>query len=209
MNKTFFILLIFLLSTRLFGQMRNNKVYTGIGLTSGSLNASQSITSGISFFIGRNVFENPNSSISVCSNLKVGTEDRTGLAFYAFLPIAIVDGIAGNDVWTYGPNVHTFAEIPIILHYNFGFGANQDADDRFNFGFYIGFGINYSFTGYNDKTGKSYQISFPAYTTDLGIRFRGGLDLNLSASLSMNRPTEQISKPQLFGFTISKHISHY
>ena len=209
MNKTFCIFVLFI-STHLNGQIiRDDKIYTGIGLTGGSMNQSQNITGGLSIFIGINLLQTYNSSFSICTNLKIGTEDRTGFAVYAAAPIEIVDGIAGRDVLKFGPNVNTFFEAPILFHYNFGFGSSRNANDRLNFGFYLGGGFNYILTGYNDTTGNSIQVSFFAYTTDIGIRFRGGLDINLSASFSTKQPIEQISRPKLFELTISKYFRHY
>jgi opacity protein-like surface antigen len=142
---------------------QNDHMHAGIGLGAGTLNANSGISSGFSFYIGRDIFKTKNSSFSICTNYKIGTEDKTGLVFPLTVAYLYLIAASGNDaslqnVDLSGFQVKFFTELPLLFHYNFGLGSNKDSEHKF--GFYFGGGMSYTLTGYTDTAKMCRELLF-------------------------------------------------
>ena len=201
--KSIILLVILLFSQISYGQQWKEKVHFGLGLTYGSLNSIESIAGGFSVPLGYNLIETENSSFSLSTNIKFGAEDKTGLAFPGLVILSAILP-QGTDINTQG--INDFAELPLLIHYNFGLGSRKYTDKET--GFYFGGGMNYLFTGYTDTSGNSLPTSFWGYTIDGGIRFnkkKDGIctDLNFGTTISLGQSVGQINRPQFFEITLS------
>jgi hypothetical protein len=197
------VLLIFI---ALGATAQDEKMHFAAGFSGGTLNTPGSISSGFSFSAGRDIFRTPNSSISICTNLKIGTQDPTGLVF----PVSVI--VIGAAIYFNDPQalqgaslgsaqVRLFTEIPLLVHYNYGLGSNNSSDKRF--GFYAGGGVSYLMTGFTDISGKEQGISFMGLSTDFGLRFRRNLDINFARISSFQNAVAPIGRPAFYECTFS------
>lgn len=203
-SKLFLLSFILLLSNTSFGKMQYSFGYTGAWL-----NTNRAIAGGFSFSASKNIFEIQNSSLSVSTNLKLGMEDKSGafLIIPAFVGVAslydnssstpdasFMDGLSGGTI-------HLFADIPLLLHYNFGLGSKRDCDRRF--GFYLGGGVSYIATGYTDTLGYSKRTGFIGWVADGGVRFRKNIDVNIANVFSFRKPIGPVRYPVFSEVTLS------
>jgi hypothetical protein len=177
----------------------------GIGYTGAWLNSKESIAGGLSFYIGQNIIETRNSSLSISTNIKVGIEDKigSGLVFPALFALA-ANGANTSNVNTDkldGGKINLFTDFPLLFHYNFGLRSNAGCHKTF--GFYIGGGMSYTTTGFTDTSGLSKSIEFFGYVIDGGIRFKENIDINFANTISLRRPVGQINHPQFYQITLS------
>jgi hypothetical protein len=160
--------------------------------------------------VEKDILQLENSSFSLGSNLKIGIQDKTntGLVFPAvFLLAALVDGLTGDNNSSLSGidiNADAFAEIPLTLHYNFGWGASDYSPKKM--GFYLGGGMSYVFADYMDTAGTAQKTSFFGWKADAGIRFHDGLDIHISDVIPLNSYIGQISRPAFYEITISKYF---
>lgn len=180
------------------------KLHGSVGLTGGSLNSSQSIASGLSVYLDRNLLTMKNTSLSLSTRLVLGTEDKTGLIFPAILVLLVLEGYSNTTPDLSNLNIHAklFTEVPLMLHYNYGLGSGSYNDHRF--GFYFGAGLSYMLTGYTDTAGIGQSTSFFGYKMDAGIRFHRDIDINLSQTISWQPNIGQIQNPVFYQLTFSK-----
>jgi hypothetical protein len=214
MRKFTFVVLLFM-TNYLSGQIRSifpeDKMHYGLGFTGGSLNDIKSVSSGMSVYIGRDLLQMKNSSFSLSTNFKLGIQDKTytGLEFPLILALLLILSDLGGDPNFSGDGndnikVNFFTEIPLTLHYNFGWGSNPQTEK--NVGFYLGGGMSYVITNYTDTAGNTPGTSFFGWMIDGGIRLRGGLDINIANVISLRQPIGQIARPAFYELTISKYF---
>jgi len=204
MKPLSFILLLFV---AIDSNGQSDNMHTGLGLSGGTLNANSGISSGLSIYIGRDIFKTKNSSFSICTNYKIGTEDKTGLVFPLTVAYLYLVAASGNDaslqnVDLSGFQVKFFTELPLLFHYNFRLGSNKDSEHKF--GFYFGGGMSYTITGYTDTAKNMQQTSFFGLMIDGGIRFHRDIDINFGRIISLQKPIGQFPNPVFYEFTISK-----
>jgi len=180
------------------------KLRNSVGLTGGTLNSSQSIASGLSVYLDRNLLTMKNASFSLSTRLVLGTEDKTGLVFPAILILLMLESYTNTtpDLSSLNINAKLFSEFPLMLHYNYGLGSGSYNDHRF--GFYFGAGLSYMLTGYTDTAGIGQSTSFFGYKMDFGVRFHRDIDINLSQTISLQPNIGQIHNPAFYQLTISK-----
>ena len=200
--KNLFLILLLLAVNNSYAQY--TKFHGSVGLTGGTLNSSQSIASGLSINMDRNVLTMKNASFSLSIRLVLGTEDKTGLVFPAILVLLMLEGYANTspDLGNLNINAKLFSEFPLMLHYNYGLGSGCYNDHRF--GFYFGAGLSYVLTGYTDTAGIGQSTSFLGYKMDAGVRFHRDIDINLSQTISLQPNIGQIHNPVFYQLTISK-----
>jgi len=179
----------------------------GIGYTGATLNSNGSVAGGLAVYLGKDIFKTNNSSISVSTNLKLGIQDKVGSGL--IIPIFFLFSSNGNipnidEENTNGGTIHLFAELPLLLHYNFGLGLNKDSQKRF--GFYVGGGMSYTITGFADTADYSKGTSFFGCVMDGGVRFKRDTDINFAFTIPLRQPIGQISHPLFFELTLFKYF---
>ena len=190
------------------GQSRWHK---GIGFTGATLNFQQNGASGFAIPIRYDLFRSANASLSFGTNLKIGTEDKTGFTFPAILGLLLLGGetgstpdLSGTDN-SNGTTICFFSEVPLLLHYNWGLGSNNGSDKRF--GFYLGGGMSHTITGFTNEAGHEHSTSFFGWVANAGVRFaghgEGRHDLGFSMTLPMENPIGPINNPVLYQLTFS------
>jgi hypothetical protein len=192
-------LFLFLISSFAHAQRSWKKTdkQVNFGLVNGTLNFRDNISNGFCFGFGFDLFSTQNSSLSFGTNIKLGFENKYGLGILA----AIADGLSdGNTPVTEGNDLADFAEFPFFLHYNFGYGSNSNSQKKF--GFYIGSGMSYLVTGYDNGIINSYPTSFWGWSIDAGIRF-SHFEFGLSRVNSLSGPITGISNPAFYEATLS------
>ena len=170
-----------------------------VGLTGSTLNYPGSINAG--FLLGEmyNFLQTKDASLSVGTLLKGGMENRYGLGIPGSIAWIILSGWSGGNP-DLGPNFTGYGEFPLLVHYNFGLDATQETQKRF--GFYLGGGMTYVFTGYLGATGNAENTSFYAWEADAGIRFKNA-EIGFTGVFSLRQPVGPIQNPCMFGLTIS------
>ena len=159
--RAFLILLLLLITNHLLAQHiasdNADKWSSGIGYTGASLNTSNSVAGGLAVNIKRNIFQTPTTSFSLSTSIKLGIEDK--IASGALIPLIILAGSSSgnNNDNSNGGKIHLFTEVPLLLHFNYGLGANNGQHDPRvsgiystpykRFGFYFGGGMSYTMTG--------------------------------------------------------------
>jgi hypothetical protein len=191
-----FLVAYAILSNNLYGQTNLQ-----IGYTGASLNSTKSLGGGFALYLGRNISESRNSSLSLSTNIKLGIEDATGSgliipAIFLFANTSSGNNSVGNGN---GGTVHLFTELPLLVHYNFGLGSSNQNDKRV--GFYIGGGINYVMTGFTDTAGYSKKASFFGGVIDGGIRFNKIMDVNFETVFPFTQNIGEIKHPMFYEIT--------
>jgi hypothetical protein len=166
------------------------------GLVNGTLNFRDNVSNGLSFGFGFNLFSVQSSSLSFGTNIKFGFENKYGLGILALAANMLSDGAGPTE----GNNLADFAEFPLFLHYNYGYGSNSKSEKKF--GFYIGSGMSYLITGYDNGIINSYSTSFWGWSIDAGIRF-SHFEFGLSRVNTLSGPITGIPNPAFYQATIS------
>jgi hypothetical protein len=166
------------------------------GLANGTLNFRDNVSSGFCMGFGFNLFSIQSSSLSFGTNIKFGFENKYGLGYLALAANALSDGAGPTE----GDNLADFAEFPFFLHYNYGYGSNSNSQKKF--GFYIGSGMSYLVTGYDNGIINSYSTSFWGWSIDAGIRF-SHFEFGLSRVNSLSGPITGIPNPAFYQATLS------
>jgi hypothetical protein len=150
MTKKSFVFVALLTTNNILGQG-----HWGIGFTGATLNSDKSVASGVSLYIGRDISQTTNSSLSLSTNLKIGIQDKTGtgLATPIIIALVAIANQGGTNPDFSGVNANLFTEFPLLFHYNFGLGSNEETGKKF--GFYFGGGFSYTITSYTD-TSRDY-----------------------------------------------------
>lgn len=176
-------------------------------MTGGTFNASKSVSGALSIFLERDILQRDNASLSLCSRLEFGLQDKTntGLEVPAICAIAFIVGGLGNNsnVWNGNIQADPFVEIPLSLHYNFGWGSGDYTAKTT--GFYLGAGMNYIVADYSDTAGNAQKNSFFGCKLDGGIRFHKRWDINLSNTIPL-KSIGQIRRPLFLELTISAYF---
>jgi hypothetical protein len=115
-------------------------LHAGIGISTGSLSFQENGTGGLSILLRGDLLKSTNSTLSLGTNLKLGTADKSGLVF----PLSVLEVLSGSPSGADLTNdwVGFFADIPLLLNYNFGLGSDYFSNHRF--GFYLGGGVSYT-----------------------------------------------------------------
>jgi len=174
-----------------------------IGFTGAWLNHRQSVAGGLAVTVQKDLFTTDNSSLSLGTTVKVGVEDKLGsgviipalVYFYGFAADKHVDKDSS------GGRVNLFLDIPLLVHYNIGFGSAEGSLQ--NVGFYFGGGVTYIFTGYTDEAAYSKPANFAGLVADGGLRLRKGIDINYAAVFPLKQYIGQVNHPFFSEITIS------
>ena len=164
------------------------KASGGMGLPFGFLNAKNSFASGISLSVERNLLIYKSSSFSLGTNLKLGYVNPYGLGILADL----------FQISTSDPKLD-YADLPLMLHYNF---MKNTTGAIKRYGFFIGGGIDYLFTGYIDSTGNSRSVLSWSTIIDAGFRVNL-LELDFSKVFELQKNVGGINSPVFYEITLS------
>jgi hypothetical protein len=184
--------------------------HSGFGLTSGTLNFQQNGSGGFAIPLRYDVAKNFNNSLSLGTNLQIGSEDRYGIGFpliLALVALSYADGGApqgdfpGNLHGKNGTAVCLFSQIPLLIDYNWGLGSNNYCSEPF--GFYLGAGTSFTLTGYTNSAGNEHSTSFFGWVGHAGIRFARNLDLGFSATIPFTQPVGPIRHPLFYQLTLT------
>ncbi|MFT3700920.1 MAG: hypothetical protein QM802_01010 [Agriterribacter sp.] len=194
-------LLIFFLST--ISLIAVSQKITAIGLTGAWLNHRQSVAGGLSVTVQKELIQENNSSLSVGTNIKVGIEDKLGSGVVIPVLVYWYGNAAGSHMNkdSTGGKIHLFLDLPLLLHYNVGFGSAEGSLQKV--GFYFGGGATYILTGYTNEAGHSKQTNFAGMVADGGIRFRKGVDINYAAVFPFKKQIGPIANPYFSEITLS------
>jgi len=212
--RTLSALLLLLFSLCANGQLFHSPNWnTGGGLSFGTLNFQQNGAGGVAVPIRYDFLNVGKSSISLGTNLKIGSEDADGISFPIILILTLIldasnadasnffntiNNNSGNKGSPYG--VGLFSDFPLLLHYNFGLGTKKGDDNPF--GFYVGGGMSYTITGYPLSATMQQSTGFFGWVANAGIRLPGGLDLGFSVTRPLNNPIGPINNPLLYQLTL-------
>ncbi len=177
----------------------------GIGLTAATLNFKQNGITGLCFPVSYDLLRDNRSSLSLGTNFKIGTEDENGLLFPVAIGAGFASGVDQNIDPSLNHQIAVYNDIPLLLHYNFGAGAERYSG--YQRGFYLGGGFTHTFTGYTSpQTGQAAQTDFWAWVADAGIRIqlpgKGVLDLGFSISQPLRTPIGPIHQPRMYQLNI-------
>lgn len=199
--------LVFLLSAQSLksqGFLDRFDIQGSYGLVNGSLNFQQSYASGINWGMSLNLLAFRNSSISVGNNLRLGYENQYGLGYAYLLGLIVLSlGTGGNNAPNNSPNFPGYAEFPMSLRYNYGYGSSRWSQHKF--GFYLGGGMNYLLTGYTNGSNAGATASFWGWNLEGGVRFKN-YDLGLYKTFSLAGPVPGIAQPAFYGISLNSFI---
>ena len=186
----------------------------GIGFTASTLNFQQNGAGALTFSGRYDFLTFPNSSFSLGTHLKIGSEDEYGISFpiIAIVVVAVsaaggnpdLSNIPGNSgtVSHSSYSINFFGDFPLLLHYNWGLGSNDNSEKRF--GWYIGGGASYTVTGVSlNSSGYAPAVSFPSWVGDIGIRFAQNNDIGFSLNVPMQSTVGPIQHPLMFSLTFT------
>jgi hypothetical protein len=207
-GTTVLLLLVYSLSAR--AQFNpDGHWHTGIGLTSATLNFKQNGSGGLAFPIRYDLVKSANSSLSLGTNFKVGTEDKYGILFPAVLGLVLLSGVSGQspDFSDFnssgnsnpGTSVCLFSDFPLLVQYNWGLGSSNLSNQRF--GFYLGGGMSYTITGFTNSAGNETSTSFFGWVANAGFRFARNKGLDFATTIPFNNPIGPINNPIFYQLT--------
>jgi hypothetical protein len=200
------ILLSFLYSD---GQLiHSNNWHGGFGLSGGTLNFKQNASVGFAIPLRYSLIQFHNSSISLGTSLKIGAEDKYGIAFPVVLAYLVASGLSGgaapdpSDI-DISKTVRFYTSFPLLLNYNFGLGARNWSNERF--GFYLGGGMSYTITGFTNSDGVQQSAFFLGLVANAGIRLGEGTELGLSLTLPLpaGQAIGPINNPFFYEFSLT------
>lgn len=214
--RTIPLLLLVLCTLYANGQIhyKSENWHGGIGFTAASLNFHQNGAGGLAIPFRYDLLKAGKSSISLGSNIKIGSADEYGVSFPVILALAALLNAAGNgggfgDLSGSGNNngkdsygINFFSEFPLLLHYNFGLGTCSDAGDP-PFGFYIGGGMSYTITGIPISGGLQQSTAFFGWVANAGVRFSRSKDLGFSITRPLQNPIGPINNPIMYELTFT------
>jgi hypothetical protein len=214
--RTLPLLLLSLCSLYVKGQIhyKSENWHGGIGFTAASLNFQQNGAGGIAIPFRYDLLKTGKSSISLGSNIKIGSADKYGASFPVILALVALLSAADNGGDFSGftsssnnngksnYNINLFTEFPLLLHYNFGLGTFSDAGDP-PFGFYIGGGMSYTVTGIPLNSSTQQSTSFFGWVANAGVRFARNKDLGFSMTQPLQNPIGPINNPIMYELTFS------
>ncbi len=192
--------------------------HASFGITEATLNFQQNGSGALAFPIRYDLLRGHNGSLSLGTNLKIGSEDEYGVSFPAILIVMALVGLAGGDPDLSGlstPNtsssgngysVNLFADFPLMLQYNRGLGTANVNQRRF--GWFVGAGVTYTITGVNlTSSGHGTSENFPGWIGNIGIRFARDKELGFSTTLPFQNSVGPIQHPLFFAltFAVSPH----
>jgi hypothetical protein len=214
--RTLTMLLLVLCTSYANGQFhyKPENWHGGIGMTLASLNFHQNGAGGLAIPFRYDLLKTGKSSISLGTNIKIGTEDEYGVSFPALLALVALlsavndggnfSGFNGNNNNNANSNysINLFSEFPLLLHYNFGLGTYSDAGDP-SLGFYIGGGMSYTITGVPLSGGVQQSTNFFGWVANAGVRFARNKDLGISVTMPLQNPIGPINNPVMYQLTFS------
>lgn len=180
-----------------------------VGLSGGSMNFHQNGNLGIAFNFGYNLLQGKRSSLSLTQGVTIGSADEYGISFPPLLAVMLglsfVGYDGGNIDLSDGQRLALYADFPLLLHYNFGAGANRlPSTDKV--GFYIGGGFTHTFTSYTNTFDEQAQTDFWAWVADGGIRFRtgngGAFSIGVGVAQPLRVPIGPINNPLFYKLSL-------
>lgn len=170
----------------------------GFGITEASMNFHRNGEGSLTVPIRYNILQSHNAALSIGTKMKLGTEDEDGISFPILLAAMALSN--GNGDWFGNDDDNTrisfFGDFPVLLHFNAGLGSTAGSTRRF--GFFLGGGMTYTFTGFTNDIGHSQSTSFPAWVADVGIRFAKNTELGFSLVRPLRDPVGNINNPILY-----------
>ncbi len=208
------LLLLLLSGAAATGQSADDRWHAAIGVTEATLSFRQNAAGALAIPIRYDAVTGHNSSLSLGTNLKIGSEDEYGASFPAILILMVIGGLTGGnaDFTDLGTNINTqsadsysinlFADFPLMLQYNWGLGTANEAGHRF--GWFAGAGASYTITGLSlNNAGHGTSENFFGWIGNLGIRFARNKELGFSTTLPMQNTIGGISHPLFFALTFA------
>jgi hypothetical protein len=190
------------------GQLiHSNNWHGGFGLAGGTLNFKQNAALGFAIPIRYSLVQFDNSSFSLGTNLKLGAEDKYGIAFPIIITFFVASGLSGAqpdlsnvDI---SKTVRFFSSFPLLLNYNFGMGARNWSSERF--GFYLGGGMSYTISGFTNSSGVQQSAFFLGWVANAGIRLgeRTELGFSLTLPLPLGQSIGPINSPLFYEFSLT------
>lgn len=217
--RTLSILLLSLAFLKANSQTDGSRWHTAVGLSESTLSFQQNGAGALAVPLRYDFLNLPNSSFSIGTNIKIGSEDEYGASFPLILLLFALLSESGNspDLSALGSSntnptssysVKFFTDLPILLHYNWGRGTARGADQRF--GWFAGGGLSYTITGVTiNSHGHAATATFPGWTTELGIRTGKHTQLSFSTTIPMQPAVGPIQHPLLFGLTLAFSTREY
>jgi hypothetical protein len=200
-------------------QTDGSRWHAAVGLSESTLSFQQNGAGALAIPIRYDFLNLHNSSFSLGTNIKIGSEDEYGVSFPLILLLIALLGGSGNnlDLSSLGSSnsnptsnysVKFFSDLPVLLHYNWGRGTARGADQRF--GWFAGGGLSYTITGVTiNSHGHAATATFPGWTTELGIRTGNHTQLSFSTTIRMQSTVGPIQHPFLFGLTLAFSAREY
>jgi hypothetical protein len=213
-----FVLLPFL---SLKAQSDAKRWHGSFGITEATLKFQQNGGGAFAFPLHYDLLRGHNGSLSLGTNLKLGSEDEYGVSFPAILIVMALVGLAGGDPDLSGlsaPNsssssgngysVNLFMDFPLMLQYNRGLGTTNRSEHRF--GWFVGAGVTYTITGVNlSSSGHGTSENFLGWIGNIGVRFAGNSELGFSTTLPFQNSVGPIRHPLFFALTYAVSIGEH
>jgi hypothetical protein len=186
-----------------------NYWHSGAGLSEGTINFQGNGTGGLSLLYRYDLLKSTNSTLSLGTNIKIGTADRIGIVFPLIVGLLLLDpdpgsafnGNNASDTGKSGEWIGFFSDLPLLLNYNFGLGSDDFTKHRF--GFYFGGGMTFTVTAISNNSGVRQNTSFLGWVLNAGIRFGKDKDIGFSMTSPLRNPIGPIDNPIFYQITYS------
>jgi hypothetical protein len=200
-------------------QTEGSPWHAAVGLTESTISFDRNGAGALAVPLRYDFLNLRNASLSLGTNMKIGTEDEYGVSFpLILLLIAVLDGSGSNPDFSNlgGSNsnpsssysIKFFSDLPVMLQYNWGRGTARGADRRF--GWFAGGGVSYTITGVTiNSNGHAATATFPGWTAEIGIRTGKNMQLGFSTTVPMQPAVGPIQHPLLFGLTLAFSAREY
>jgi hypothetical protein len=204
-------LLLAILSGR--AQIDPSRWHVAAGISEATLNFQQNGAGALAVPIRYDLLRGRNSTLSLGTNLKIGSEDEYGISFPAILLLLSLLSLSGSspdlsNLNTTGSgsgngySVNLYADMPLLLQYNWGLGTPNISEHHF--GWFVGGGMTYTLTGVTvSSTGHGRQVDFLGWMGDLGIRFNRCAELSFSTTVPLQNTIGPIQHPLSFALTLA------
>jgi hypothetical protein len=195
------------------GQSKDSRWHSAAGLAEGTLNFKQNGAGAFAFPLRYDLLNGNNSSLSLGTNLKFGSEDEYGASFPAILILVALLSASGanpdfsgtgsnNSSSGSGYSINFFADFPLMLEYNWGLGTANTSDHHL--GWFIGAGATFTTTGVTlTSAGHGTSENFFGWTGNIGFRFARNKELSFSTTLPFQNSVGPIQHPLFFALTFA------
>lgn len=211
---------LFLLSAFLSGkaqtepdQTNPSRFHGALGFTEATLNFKQNGAGAFAIPMRYDLLRGHNSALGLGTHLKFGTEDEYGVSFPGILILLALIGWSGanpdfSNLNTPGSgsgngySINLFADMPLLLQYNWGLGTNNRSEH--GFGWSVGGGMTYTITGLTvSSTGHGKQVDFLGWMGSIGVRFNRDHELSFSTTVPLQNTVGSVQHPLFFALTFA------